>query len=699
MLLPSLGGTPSVWNTCILFFQGMLLVGYLYSHGLIRLSMRAQGFVHIIVFTIAIALLPGSPGAWVPPNDVPTALWVLGKLLIYVGFPFAVLSSSAPLLQHWFGSLGRPGSGDPYFLYAASNAGSLMALLAFPTILERWLTIPEQMSIWRWSYVLLAIGIFACLVVTRQKDSRAPTVVSDRVESPSRRNILAWVVLAFVPSSLMLGVTTHITTDIAAVSYLWVMPLGFYLATFIIAFSNYRTFAVRVCQAALPIAALVTLLLVLDGGDAPILLVPAQLAIVSCVSLIIHTKLYEARPQRSDLTLFYLWIAFGGFLGGLFNGLFAPLLFPDVIEYPLVLTLGVLIAEWPVLRQVLQISSSAYWNGFRSRDLLMAVGFSVLFAFWTLGTDDLRKTVLVAFLVSVSSVASAYAVGARTAGRIVVQLCFLSYLAVSITPVFDRGLYVNRSFFGTFRVNDSNDQGVDMRLLVHGTTVHGIQAKDPALALTVQGYYKTVAPVLKRYLESREPASIAVTGLGAGTLACVGRVGDQVTFYEIDASIEQVAREYFTYLDRCSAESKVVIGDARQTLDRVGNGTYDLLILDAFSSDSVPVHLLTDEAAALYDRVTKEDGLMAFHISNRYLDLRPVLSSLAMHRGWEAWELSNDNDSNDPLILQSNFVLISKTGLVSRLLDGVDGAAPLAKPVHFRIWTDDYSNLLAILRW
>ncbi len=497
----------------------------------------------------------------------------------------------------------------------------------------------------------------------------------------------------------MLGVTTHITTDIAAVSFLWVLPLGLYLATFILAFSRSGAVAVRICHTVLPIAVLVSLVLILENGHASIWLVPVELAIVSCVSLVIHLKLYESRPHRTDLTRFYLWIALGGFLGGLLNGLIAPLLFPDIVEYPLVLTLGVLIAEWSVLRQLLLVSGSARWNGFRWRDSLAAVGFSVLLALWMFGASDLQKTALVALLVSISSVACTCVVGARVAGRAVVLLGFLTYLVISITPIFDSGLHTNRSYFGTSRVYASDEHGVEMRLFVHGTTVHGIQATDPALAVTVQSYYKAAAEVFERYLERRTPASIAVTGLGAGTLACIGNVGDRITFFEIDPAVARVAREYFTYLDRCSPHSSVVIGDARQTLALVEKDAYDLLILDAFSSDSVPVHLLTVEAAQLYERVLKDDGLLAFHISNRYLDLRPVLGSLAKHRGWEAWELSHSNDTNDPLILPSTFVLVSETNLVHELLDGVHGATPLVQPASFRIWTDDYSNPIAILRW
>ena len=434
-------------------------------------------------------------------------------------------------------------------------------------------------------------------------------------------------------------------------------------------------------------------------GSASVLLIPVEIAIVSCVSLILHSELYQQRPQTTLLTNFYVWVAFGGFLGGLLNGLLAPAVFPGIIEYPLILGLGILIIEWPLLGQAAEIYREQTWNGIRLIEVVVAGTLSLLFAVLLVGTEDLTTAAIVAVLLLITFMACMFAVGASKGGRFCIGLGFLIYLGISVAAELDRGVHSGRTFFGAFRVDDFIAEDVEYRRFRHGTTLHGLQAIDSDLELTVQSYYPAIVDYVWPHYNSQDPLSIAVTGLGAGVLACLAREGDRVTFFEIDPVVEDVAREYFTYLEKCPPSTKVILGDARLSLATIEDNAYDLLILDAFSSDSVPIHLLTNEAAAAYDRVLKENGLLVIHITNRYIDLRPVLAQLAKHHSWSAWEIATEQRPDRPLERDAIFVVISRDDLVDRLLDGVSGAKSLEATPEFKLWTDDYASLLSVVRY
>lgn len=700
MLLPALGGTPAVWTTTVLFFQGMLLLGYLYAYANSRLPLRLQGLVHGLLLGVAILALPAGPLEWSSPPAAASATWILALLTLYIGLPFAVLSSTAPLLQHWFGSGHGKAAADPYFLYAASNTGSFVALLTFPTVLERYFPVSELAPMWRASFMIAAAGIVVCfgLAWHRAVPGRLQEL---RARSPARATeILKWLALAFIPSSLMLGVTTHITTDIAAVSLFWTLPLALYLATFVIAFSNYGAMAARIARLILPFALFVLIALVFWQNDKPIFRIPVELCIVTCISMALHSTLYQSRPDSSLLTSFYLWLALGGFLGGLLNGLIAPLVFRSVIEYPAVLFLGLLVAEWPFLVAAYRIWSAASWHGFQWRNLAIVLTIAVLFAWWAKDGDSHGTASAIVLLVSLPLLTASFAFGVLLAGRIVATSLFVIYLCISVFFVPGQPVHTARTYFGSFLVYDSREDEVDRRTFVHGTTVHGIQAQDQANALTAQSYYRAVSAVFADFLRSRPSgASIAVVGLGSGTLACSVRAGDSVTFFEIDPEVENIARQYFSYLDRCPGKSEVVIGDARLTLAEQADNRFDILVLDAYSSDGMPVHLITDEAAQIYEKVLKPDGLMAFHISNRYVDLTPVIMALTEHRNWSSWVLADNNAARDPLIIPSTFILATLSASSNLFLSQLELATPLESSKHSELWTDDYSNLLAILRW
>jgi spermidine synthase len=497
----------------------------------------------------------------------------------------------------------------------------------------------------------------------------------------------------------MLGVTTHITTDIAAVSFFWVLPLAIYLATFVVAFSTYGESFSRAARFVLPFFIVIALIRLFRNDGGSLQLIGTELGIFTCVSLVLHNSLYRSRPQSTRLTDFYLWVALGGCLGGLLNGIIAPMLFPDIIEYPLVLTLGILIVEWPVIRAAGRIWRTGKWNGLRPGETVIIVVVALLVSVSLIGARDPETTVLMAGLFLTSLLAATYAAGTRTGIRGCIGLCFLIHLGVSIAADLDPSIHSGRTFFGAFRVDDTIEHDAPIRRLLHGTTLHGLQAKDPESALSVQSYYKILEEITQPHISASGPVSIGITGLGTGTLACMGRPEDHVTFFEIDPVVEEVARQYFTFLDGCPPKIDVVLGDARLTLRDIEDATYDILVLDAFSSDSVPVHLLTNEAAALYERVLKEDGLMAFHISNRYIDLRPILGRLAEHRNWVAWEVFNERRESRPFERTSTFILASRNELAKDLLSGVNGAKQLDAPTGLRLWTDDYSNLLRVLRF
>lgn len=698
MLLPLLGGAPAVWNTAVLFFQGMLLLGYLYAHGLARLPMRTQLPVHGIFFLVAALALPGDTAGWgTPPRDMVIG-WLLGNLALYIALPYVFLASTAPLLQHWYGRSAARGSNDPYFLYAASNLGSFSALLAFPLLLERYFPLSGQVVAWQRVFLGLGVGLVAVGYLIRKGSPVATRVMAEETRPARLRDVLRWLVLAFLPSSLMLGVTTHITMDIAAVSFFWVAPLALYLATFVVAFSTRGQRAARACRFVLPVALAATLLITLRDGISALELIPLELVAFTCISMVLHFRLYEARPPVARLTSFYLWVALGGLLGGVLNGLLAPILFKSILEYPLVLAAALAIVEWPVIRKARTLLRSGSWHGLRAWEIA-AVGAAVVFVAASV-TDAWMPDVLMATaLVLVSALAGAYAIGAGTGGRLVTVVCYLTVLLSSNVIGSNREIFADRSFFGAISVLEENRAGVDVRTFSHGTTIHGLQAKEAGLSLTIQSYYAGVAPHLQRFLASRGPATIGITGLGTGNLACLGDSEDRVTFFEIDPAVESVAREYFSFLDQCPPQTDVILGDARLQLAKVDSARFDLLVLDAFSSDAIPVHLLTNEAAQEYERVLAPDGLMAFHISNRYLDLKPVLGRLASHRGWSAWLVKTVPGPDEPLAEPSEFVLVTRHEPTGRWLDDTAAIGRLPEAPGFRLWTDDYSNVLGILRW
>jgi hypothetical protein len=697
MLLPLLGGTPQVWNTCMVFFQAALLAGYTYAHlGPAWLGLRTHTLLHLALLAAALFVLPiAIPASSTPPADANPIPWLLGALLMGVGLPFFLVSASAPLLQCWFANTRHPAASDPYFLYAASNLGSLLALLAYPALVEPTWPLAEQSGLWALGYcalVVLASLCALCACVTPLSPLDVPVASGAPPTLPRR---LRWAVLAFVPSSLMLSVTTHLTTDIAPVPLLWVVPLALYLLTFTLVFAR-RSLNHRALARGAPIVVVVLLLALLSEATDPVwLLLGAHLLGLFVLATVCHGELARDRPPAEYLTGFYLWLSLGGVLGGAFTALLAPLLFPGHAEYPLGLVLACLLlppagrrAAQP--RPLLDVALPVALG-------LMTVALILLGRLLEVPAGPARVAVMFALPVAVCY---AFADRPLRFGLGVGAVLLASLLAPS---VHGRIVYQVRSFFGVHRVTE--DPQRQLRVLVHGSTVHGRQSLDPSRQGEPLAYYHKGSPAggVFAELERRPRARIGLVGLGAGSLAAYGRPGQRLTYYEIDPAVIHIARTYFTFLRDCPAgEPEVIPGDARLTLAQAPAAHYQLLVIDAFSSDAIPLHLLTREALQLYLSKLAPDGILALHISNRYLHLEPVLADLAADAGLVC-RVRSDLGSHPAEQAAGKApsqwaVLARRPEHLGRLARNAMWA-PAASVPGGRVWTDDYSNVLQVFAW
>lgn len=700
MVLPLLGGTPAVWNTCMVFFQAVLLAGYLYAHALTsRLARRPQMALHAVVLLLPLLCLPISVDTEVLRGGEASAVGrLLVVLLVSAGLPFFVVSTSAPLLQRWFAGTGHPAGRDPYFLYAASNCGSLLALLAYPTLIEPHLRLSGQSRLWVAGYVALAALILVCAALALRSSplpaAEAPETAEAGRPTPFRR--LHWVALAFVPSSLMLGATTFVTTDIASVPLLWVLPLALYLLSFVVAFARPPLWLRRALVRVLPAGVLIVIFLILaevrPASDVLGAMIGLHLGVLFLAAVVCHGELAALRPSAADLTEFYLWMSFGGVLGGLFNALLAPLIFRTVAEYPLALLLACLLlpraSDWRLDKRWADLGAPVA-VGVLALCLLSGL-LPVLQKPEQLGTFLRFGTPLLLCALFVGRpVRFALALGAVLAAN---------GLYASTNP---NTLHRERSFFGVLEV----ERWGDSHRLVHGTTMHGMQSLDPARRGEPLTYYHRQGPI-GQVMAARERAGdlrgIAVIGLGTGTMAAYGGPGRRVTFYEIDPAVVRIAGDprYFTYLRDCRERGGVVdivLGDARLRLGEARGKTYDVIVVDAFSSDAIPIHLLTREALELYLSRLAENGVVAFHISNRYLALGPVLGNLAQKLGL-AGRTQHDDPDWDILKSGSDWLVIARRrealGALAR--DARWELLPLRRATG--VWTDDFSNVFGALR-
>lgn len=696
MILPLLGGSPSVWNIAMVFFQAMLLGGYAYAHATSRhLSIRTQAIVHIILLAAFAIFLPFAVPAGTHPSGNP-ALWQIILMASVVGAPFFILSASAPLIQHWFASTDHKDASNPYFLYAASNIGSMVALLSYPVFVEPALTVKMQTAAWAMGYGVLIAGMAFCAMLVWNRR----TITEKSVTTPftPRKTKLIWLTLAFIPSSLMLGVTTYITTDLAAIPLLWIVPLTLYLLTFILVFAR-REIVKMDMVVSLFTAFLTLLLMIMAIGtlEKSMIMLSLHLIVFFFAALLCHKKLADMRPAASELTGYYMIMSLGGVLGGIFNALLAPLIFVMPIEYILVLCTVLFVRGYAFLPQKMQftrtdlrtiIEMPRFWL------FILTIGVTYLAATErNIGYFVASGLLTALTMVSLRSRPLAYAI----AGSI-----FLLAHSPVILIKNSNILELRRNFFGVLQVSESNG----MRNFYHGTTLHGAQPLNPRYRMTQMTYYHPKGPVgdVFHILDGRPgPQRIGAIGLGTGTIACYKHNNRVFDFYEIDADVVKISenKDLFSYLSNCGSPYTIKLGDGRLTLEQTPDGTYDALIVDAFSSDNIPMHLLTLEALELYMRKVKAGGIIAFNISNRYLDLKPQLAALSKKtRVPVIFRRSNGTEIADDINLRSSpsvwalFTPNMETLLPLRTLE----AWETIPPTDHRVWTDDYANIISSLR-
>lgn len=702
MALPLLGGTPAVWNTCMVFFQAALLAGYAYAHLLTSYARPSRQIaVHLALVAVALVSLPiAIAHGWSPPLDANPTLWLLLLLTVSVGLPFLVISTSAPVLQKWFSRTSHPAAKDPYFLYAASNLGSIVGLLGYLVVLEPHYTLSQQGRIWTGGYVGLMILVGACAAWSfasargntreRQELSEPDLASTDRSPiSVSRR--LRWIALAFAPSSLMLGVTTYLTTDIASVPLLWVVPLTLYLLTFMLAFARRRVVPLTWFPRTLPFLALMQMVLMAKYVVpwTPVL----HLLTFFVVAMSCHGELADDRPPPRHLTEFYLLLAVGGVLGGIFNAIVAPLVFNSVLEYPLVLVFACMLCLKLRAGAARPSVADAIWPL-----LLGSATAGVLLGARAYGLD--RAVWLLAALLGAATLAC-YTMVERPI-RFGLGLGAVVLAIGLVGNAGEQTLHQERTFFGVLRVKADSDRNAHS--LVHGTTLHGMQCMTPSKRREPLTYYALPGDIFRAIGQA---SNVALLGLGTGTLACYADRGQSFTFYEIDPAVERIAANpaYFTFIgdaEKRGAHLKVILGDGRLTIATAEPGGYDLIVLDAFSSDSIPMHLLTRQAVKLYLSKLSDGGLLAIHISNRRLNLKPVVAALAADAGLVCYIRDQRSVSRSE---SERGVSPSTWAVAARQASDLGDIARdrrwrrATNAAHAPVWTDDFSNILDVIKW
>ncbi len=711
MVLPSLGGAPGVWNTSMVFFQTVLLAGYAYAHFSVKLlGVRRQALVHLAVLGLACLFLPiGFPADSKPWQGQPE-LWLLWTLTHSVGLPFLAIAATAPLLQKWFSETGHQHAKDPYFLYGASNIGSLIALLGYPVLIEPMLALGSQSYAWMLGYGLLAVLILICVWVVRgrvsapiQNDASTVPAIGSNLR-PSWLQRAHWIVLALVPSSLLLGVTTHISTDVAAAPLLWVVPLALYLLTFVIVFARrpllQHSWMLRL-QPIVLIALLTSFVWPFDVFTAAAI----HLVAFFVTTMVCHGELARRRPDVAHLTEFYLWMSFGGMVGGFFAALVAPVVFDTVIEYPLMIAVACLLR--PFGKTNGPTSQGEYVKLLTDVVLPLLLFGAIVVAFPYFGREPSNIMVIGSFIVFVLLALMFYGFAERP---LRLSLGVAAVFIATATFGQTNGIILQeRNFFGISRIALSNDGA--FRLLSHGTTLHGAQHVDPSKWRDPLTYYHRSGPIGQIFTglsaAGRSPSQVGVIGLGAGTLACYHEAGQDWTFFEIDPAMERIARDprYFRYLNSCAGDALVTIGDARLSLQGEVDGKYDLLVFDAFSSDAIPMHLLSREALALYQAKLAPGGLMAFHISNRTLNLAPILGRLAENAQLSGRFLKSENAGKNAYKNDSSWIVLARHDEDLAFLDrraddtNTNPWLDVATQPKGRLWTDDFSNILSALVW
>lgn len=707
MVLPRLGGSPAVWSVAMVFFQSLLLGGYAYAHFLMQLRNRAIPVaIHLVLLACAMLTLPLSiASGWGDPPTSGYALWLLGLFAVSIGLPFFALAANNPLLQAWFVRTGHPNGPDPYFLYASSNIGSFLALLSYPVLLEPMFTLRTQNLIWTGGYGLLIVLIASCGVLLLRSPAKAaelnmPADAGD-APAPSWITRARWIFLAAVPSGLLIAVTAHISTDVAAAPLLWVLPLSLYLLTWVLVFQSRPLLPHKWVLLAQPLAIAGVVVLLAVGGEQNLLLTLGghQLCFF-VIAMACHGELARTRPAAKYLTGFYVALSFGGMVGGLFAGLIAPFTFSWVAEYPILLALAALCR--PPGNERLPRWSAWYWPFLAVLAVaLIAPTYATpasgkLFIWldtnrvWVIGTVGVLSALL--------------ALGLNANRWKIFATVAVALILLRAYPADEGRVETVRSFFGVHKiVVTPNGQ---YHVLMHGTTIHGAEKFKNDDGTPVKGqpepitYYHKDGGIGQAITAIRErkgaPLRVAVIGLGSGTLVCAAEPGEDWKFFEIDQTMVDTARDpkYFTYIQVCEPTLEPVIGDARLTFAREPDGIYDLIIVDAYSSDAIPIHLATEEAMEIYKSKLAPQGAVVMHVSNRHLELASVVVGIADANDMKSWVYSEDSNRDNEYIFSTSVVTSAREEADVGKLASSDKWALTEADDHQRVWTDDYSNVL-----
>jgi hypothetical protein len=703
MVLPRLGGSPAVWSVAMVFFQSLLLAGYAYAHYLMQIRNRAIPVaVHLVLLVAALLTLPLSiASGWGEPPSSGYAFWVLGLFAVSIGLPFFALAANNPLLQAWFVRTGHPNGPDPYFLYASSNIGSFLALLSYPVLLEPMFTLRTQNLIWTGGYGLLIVLIAACgaLLLRSPVMAAVDTLAADS-DTPAPDWILRgrWIFLAAVPSGLLIAVTAHISTDVAAAPLLWVLPLSLYLLTWVLVFQSRPLLPHKWMLTVQPLAIMGDVILLAVGGEQNLLLtLGGHLLCFFVIAMASHGELARTRPAAKYLTGFYVALSFGGMVGGLFAGLIAPFTFSWIAEYPILLALAALCR--PPGDGLNKRWGFWYWP--------LLAGVAVALIAPSYGTGKLfawLNTERVYLAGGVAVVAMILVILLKLGRWKFAAAMALALVLTRVYPLDDGRVETVRSFFGVHKiVVTPNGQ---YHVLMHGTTIHGAQKFENADGTPVTGrpepisYYHKDGGIGRAITAVRErkgaPLRVAVIGLGAGTLTCASRPGETWKFFEIDQSMVDTARDpkYFTFVRDCAPDLKPVMGDARLTFAREPDGIYDLIIVDAYSSDAIPIHLATQEAMKIYKDKLAPQGAVVMHVSNRNLELASVVVGIAEANDLKSWVYSEDSNRDGEYIFPTAVVVSAREEADVGKLASSDVWELTDANKQQRVWTDDYSNVL-----
>lgn len=705
MILPMLGGTPQVWNTAMLFFQACLLGGYGYAHVTSRfLSIRTQASLHLLLLIISSIVLPFAiPTGWEPRLENDPTLWQLSLMAFVVGAPFLVISGSAPMIQHWFAASDHKDASNPYFLYGASNLGSMAALFCYPTIIEPLYSLDEQSRIWMFGYfALIGFTLLCALLIWKNAANYKQKIsaVKAQIEKITNKQRFYWIMLSAIPSSLMLGVTTYITTDIATVPLLWIVPFALYVGTFIIVFARKKIISENLVMGLSGISILLLIIQMMAFKETftitPLALVALHIFIFFTVTLSCHFDLAKSKPQTENLTEFYFFMSLGGVIGGFINAIIAPNFFIIPIEYALALSLGILMrysSTQKAAETLVKIEPQFY---------LIAISLAIFAYLGIFFIEEKYFTAKISLSLILCSSMLFYFKDRWRYGVISALMLVISPLGMPI-PIMsnDSTIKRDRNFFGVHKIIENKHEIT----LVNGVTNHGTQPKDPKLKDLRISYYGPTSPLTDvfSYLDQfTEKQEIGGLGLGIGVITCYKHPDRHFEYFEIDKDIADIAEnpQYFTYLSGCGSDYNIIIGDGRLEIAKIADKKYDAVVVDVFSSDNIPVHIMTADAIKIYMNKLKDDGILVFHISNRYLDLEPVFTEIGKLLNipmlakltYKTEKIANTEID----AYQSHFVVFTHNNNALQYLKQKDWSDGIERE-GVKAWTDRYSNIISVL--